>query len=1050
MKRQILKAFLIILCVGVFLIAPVFGSNTFDDANSIYSAEYIDFLKAEDKTAYGDIVPMQYKTDYENSEEIVEATTLESYYCLRDYYQIYTKQQDRYGLCWAYASATSLETMIAINYGEFYNFSPAWAGLAVYYLWNNDPTAGVGYKDYEIGGGGNFNYFQTATTKTGLLLETDFDLNVLYRTDASNYDQIFNDYKHKAINLGISYSKVSITKKGNSFYNQVKNHIKENGSLYASCYSNDIDSQNYTLCSSTGSASHAISIIGWDDNFQASGWTSAGAWIALNSWGNDWGYDGIFYISYNDAVANTTMFGVKPSTTTPSIKMTSESHTPIANHYVGKYSVNSPRNTNGTINNKNIFKSGETINLSYKFSSNYTNSTYTIFKNDVDFTNDFIVLRRTSDTISLQANDLPCGTYKLTFSNSNGKKITKELVVIDGLEIGYIHYNSPKTSDISYPGADMYFGDYNSFNQEILHYEVFTQNYAYFHVYLPSFSTLQSVECIECTAQNHVLNNNKVTFATSSSYAKGDIGFTLYVTENFGSATLRLTSLDGETKDIRFTAVYCPNLTFWEQSMKFVYMVPDYNSATSGRDIPALKVSSNSGSAYLPNPSKGAYVFDGWYYDKEFHYPLSYDLNGYYFSYNDSHICAGSDADNYYTRSDKRPYTFSYLYIYAKWREPDSIDVTFIFDDQVQTQTVPINSDVEVPTLFQSEIFGYELIWDKNLENVSNTMTVKGQLKLVNSNVDDIKIDNETSTELATTYTKDTTHDVAIFPTHIKENDISYQYTWLYCKTIDGRYRSINQAESSLSLSKANESGYYKVQVMATDHASPAVNNDEYLITTSITESKTIKILIEKAKTIIETYGITTDFTYNGKYQSIEETATISRSEENENILTYENNSFRDVGTGSHIVTIRAQETDNYKSSKLEVKVTIHPANVSIKVHNKRSALFSETSSFSYEVRSGGTVYDGDDLNIDFISNVNALSAGTYTITAKSLNSNYNVNVISGEYEVYYETLSLALIIVIMIVLAGLLGVTSYFIVTKIIMISYLKNSRIDKEINNL
>lgn len=1042
--------FLVILCIGTFIIAPAFGHNTFDNANSIYAAEYIDFLKAEDKTAYGDVVPMQYKTDYENSEEIVEATTLENYYCLRDYYQIYTKQQDKYGLCWAYASATSLETMIAINYGEFYNFSSAWAGLAVYYLWNNDPTAGVGYKDYEVGGGGNFNYFQTATTKTGLLLETDFDLSIICRTDATNYNQIFNDYKDKAINLGISYSKVSITKKGKSFYNQIKTHIKENGSLYASCYSRDIDTQNYTLCSSTGSATHAVSIIGWDDNFQASGWTSAGAWIALNSWGDDWGYDGVFYISYNDVVANTTMFGVKPSTTTPSIKVTSESHTPIANHYVGKYSANSPRNANGTINNKNIFKSGETINLSYKFSSNYYNSTYTILKNDIDFTNDFIVLSRTSDTISLQANDLPCGTYKLTFSNSNGKTITKELVVIDGLEIGYIHYNSPKTSDISYPGADVYFGDYNSFNDEILHYEVFTQNYAYFHVYLPSFSTLQSAECVECTAQNYVLNDSKTTFATATSYAKGEIGFTLYITENFGSATLRLTSLDGETKYIRFTAVYCPNLTFWEQSMKFVYMIPDYNGATGERDVPALKFSSNNNLTYLPNPSKGAYVFDGWYYDKEFNSPLGWDANGYYFSYNDSHIYDGSGAGNYYTRYDETPFSFSYLYIYAKWREPDSIDVTFVFDDQSQTQTIPINSDVEVPSLFQTETIGYELIWDKNLENVSNTMTVKGQLKLVNSNVNDIKIDNENSTELATTYAKGTTHNVAIYPTHIKENDITYQYAWLYCKTIDGRYRSINQTESALSLSKANESGYYKVQVMATDHSSPAINNDEYLITTSITESRAIKIFIEKAKTVIETYGITTDFTYNGKYQSIEETATISRSEENENILTYENNSFRDVGTGTHTVTIKAQETDNYKSSKLEIKVTIHPANVSIKVHNKRSALFSEISSFSYEVRSGGIVYNGDDLNIDFASNVNPLSAGTYVITAKSLNNNYNVNVINGEYEVYYETLSLALIIVIMIVLAGLLSVTSYFIVTKLIMISYLKDSRIDKEINDL
>ncbi|SDA64442.1 C1 family peptidase [Methanobrevibacter millerae] len=50
--------------------------------------------------------------------------------------------------------------------------------------------------------------------------------------------------------------------------------------------------------------SHAVSIIGWDDNFNASNFLITppgdGAWIVKNSYGTNWGDNGFFYISYYD------------------------------------------------------------------------------------------------------------------------------------------------------------------------------------------------------------------------------------------------------------------------------------------------------------------------------------------------------------------------------------------------------------------------------------------------------------------------------------------------------------------------------------------------------------------------------------------------------------------------------------------------------------------------------------------------------------------------------------------------------------------------------
>lgn len=98
------------------------------------------------------------------------------------------------------------------------------------------------------------------------------------------------------------------------FRNSVKTQIKNNGGILAYIFEGDDKKDiNYSLLTYAGQfvkPNHAVLIIGWDDNYIADGWKNEGAYIALNSYGENEYDNGYVYISYDDFYVEQTLVGI--------------------------------------------------------------------------------------------------------------------------------------------------------------------------------------------------------------------------------------------------------------------------------------------------------------------------------------------------------------------------------------------------------------------------------------------------------------------------------------------------------------------------------------------------------------------------------------------------------------------------------------------------------------------------------------------------------------------------------------------------------------------
>ena len=389
----------LILGMTILSVTPVMQAKaidiiTYDDIKCTETKAWKEYKKLSAKDKKGVIPPIQCEEMKTKSSKIktvgaplITDAANTAKFDLRDVngknYTTSVKNQYQTGLCWAHATASSIESSYLMDNGNELNISELQMGYSTSYQLSdgsNPYGLKIGDKAMDtVANGSNLyivgNYLSqrrgAVTEKTSGLALTDDNYKTIKDSSSGKLNDVsFNEYN---VNDVIFYTP-DLHCDSNNFavLKAIKQMVASYGSVYAQI---NASTNKYLKISETEyqnnpniyyggpSADHAISIIGWDDNYSASNFENSyggipkgnGAWIIKNSYGTEYyankdnklsptkdseytipvkmGDKGYYYVSYYDSQICKAVMAV--DNVTPTVDTNTYSYNKPIGSYLG-------------------------------------------------------------------------------------------------------------------------------------------------------------------------------------------------------------------------------------------------------------------------------------------------------------------------------------------------------------------------------------------------------------------------------------------------------------------------------------------------------------------------------------------------------------------------------------------------------------------------------------------------------------------------------------------------------------------------------------------